>query len=229
MKLNEVSENYDRASYYYDILTEFFFGKLLGIDTLRVDTIEKLGNIWGATILDIGCGTGRNFPTLAKKVGPSGRIIGIDYSEGMLTKARERIQANGWSNIELHQGDAVALRNIDEPVDGIISVWCYGIVHDLPAALDRAVALLRPGARIALMDFDKTFPEQGFLRWLYPFYSAILRWAGIDTKEDLDNNRLQKKWAQGRHLLEVQLEEIGTRRYLQEMGFITWGQKPRKQ
>ena len=105
MKLSEVSQNYNSAARYYDRLTDIVFGHILGLEKYRSYTIDLLGDLDGATVLDLGCGTGRNFSLLVERVGERGNIIGVDYSEGMLEQARRRIQAKGWRNIELVRGD----------------------------------------------------------------------------------------------------------------------------
>lgn len=135
MQLKEVSENYDRAAPAYDRMTDFAFGRLLGIEKHRNSTIDLLGDLQGATVLDIGCGTGRNFPYLMSRIGPGGRLIGVDYSEGMLARARQRVERQGWNNVELMRTDAATLEGVPGPVDAVVSVWCLGIVHDLDGAL----------------------------------------------------------------------------------------------
>lgn len=228
MKLTEVSRNYDRAARYYDPLTDIIFGWLLGLETYRSQTLDLLGDLGGASVLDIGCGTGRNFRLLQDRIGDSGRIVAVDYSEGMLEKSRNRIQVEGWKNIELVRGDAVKLEAISGPFDAVTSAWCLGIVYDLEAALHRAVDLLRPGGRLSIMDFGKSRPDRGLLRWLYPAYSAALELAGIDSAEDLDNTRLQSRWQRGRKVLESRLESLYEDHYLSGAGLILAGRKPAK-
>jgi ubiquinone/menaquinone biosynthesis C-methylase UbiE len=223
MKLEDVPRYYDRAAKHYDLLTDVVFGRVLGLERLRGSTIDLLGDVHGKTVLDVGCGTGRNFPFLRARVGGSGRVIGVDYSEGMLDEARARIAREGWSNVEVRRDDAAKLERVDEPVDAIVSVWCLGIVHDLEAALHRALDLLRPGGRIAIMDFDRARPDGGALHWLYPVYSRVLRWAGIDSVEDLDDARLRAKWERGRAVLRERLESLEEERYLSGGGIILSG------
>lgn len=226
MRLSEVSSNYDRASKYYDRLTDLVFGRILGLEKYRDRTVELLGELQGATVVDVGCGTGRNLPLLVPRLGASGRIVGVDYSEGMLERARERVAAHGWRNVELLRGDAVTLEDVPEPVDAVVSAWCYGIVYDLEAALHRAVDLLRPGGRLAIMDFGKARPDRGLLRWLYPVYSFALKRAGIDTAEDLDDARLRARWTRGREVLRARLRDVHVEHYFQGTGFILAGRKP---
>jgi ubiquinone/menaquinone biosynthesis C-methylase UbiE len=63
----------------------------------------------GATVLDLACGTGQNFPFLAERIGPRGKIVGVDISSGMLKKARYRVERSGQVNISLLQADAINL------------------------------------------------------------------------------------------------------------------------
>lgn len=225
MKLNDVRANYDRAAKYYDFGTDLIFGRLLRVERYRKRAIELLGDLEGATVLDIGCGTGRNFPLLLDRVGPRGRIIGIDYSKGMLQKAAERVGAGGRTRIELIRGDAAVLPNVPAHVDAVISVWTMGIVQDMESALHRALDVLRPGAQIAIMDFGRTRPDHGPLRWMYPIYSQILRLAGIDSAEDLDDDRLRARWKRGRAILDASLSELRAETYLNGMGLILYGTK----
>jgi ubiquinone/menaquinone biosynthesis C-methylase UbiE len=226
MKLSEVSKNYDGAARYYDRLTDIVFGRILRLERYRSHTIDLLGNLDGATVLDIGCGTGRNFPLLVEKVGEHGKIIGVDYSEGMLEQARKRIQAEGWKNIKLVRDDAAHLDGVSGPVDAVTAMWCLGIVHDLEAALDRSVELLRPGGSLSIMDFRKSRPESGLLRWLFPYYSIALREACIDSAEDLDNAMLEAKWARGKEVLKARLVSLREEHYLNGVGLIIAARKP---
>lgn len=223
MQLKDVARNYDRASRYYDRLTDIVFGCVLGLEQYRQRTIELLGDLDGATVLDVGCGTGRNFPHLVPRVGERGRVVGLDFSEGMLEQAGRRVASMGWKNVSLVQGDAVTLEGVPEPVDAVTSAWCYGIVYDLEAALNRALDVLRPGGRIAIMDFDRARPERGPLRRLYPVYSKLLQWAGIDTAEDLDDARLQARWTRGRGVLRARLSDLHEERYSSGAGIILSG------
>ena len=72
----------------------------------------------GHRVLEIGCGTGRNFPFLRDAVGPSGQIYGVDLSAGMLAKAQELCTQQQWSNVELTQGDAAEYA-APEPLDAV--------------------------------------------------------------------------------------------------------------
>lgn len=225
MRLEDVVRQYDSASRHYDRFMDVVFGRLLDVERLRERVIASIGDVDGGTVVDVGCGTGRNLPLLVQRVGERGRVVGIDCSEGMLEQARRRVEQHGWRNVELVRGDAVTLEQIREPVDAVVSVWCYGTVYDLDAALIRGIDVLRPGGRIAIMTFTRAGPERGPLRWLYPFYRFAVRCAGIDPANDFDNAALEAKWRRGRNVLRARLAEMQEESYLHGTGLIIAGRK----
>lgn len=225
MKLEDVPRYYDYAAKRYDKRLRFWFGIVLRIESYRIRAVESLGNIEGATVLDIGCGTGANLPLLISKVGPRGRIIGIDYSEGMLSRAREKVSRHGWKNIDLYRDDAAVIANVTAQVDAVISTYCLEIVYDMEAALKRAVSLLKPGGRIAVLDFHRVCPEKGVLRLFFPIYRRLLLYYGIDSPEDLDNENLLRRWEHGESFLRDSLEDVSVQQFLFEMGILITGRK----
>src|SRR5690606_26305212 len=168
----------------------------------------------------------RNFPLLVKAVGPRGRVIGLDCSAGMLAQAERRVARHGWRNVELVHGDAVDLGGVEEPVDAVLSAWCYGTVYDLARALRRATDVVSPGGRLAIMTFVRASPERGPLRWLYPFYRLAVRCAGLDPARDFDNAALEARWQEGREILRGLLSDLHEETYLRGAGLIIAGRKP---
>ena len=79
MKLDAVRRNYDRAARHYDFWTKLVFHKLLGLYRYRRRSIDLLGNVEGAKVLDVGCGTGNNWPILVPLIGTTGSVTGVDY------------------------------------------------------------------------------------------------------------------------------------------------------
>jgi len=147
----------------------------------------------------------------------------------MLGQARRRIQAKGWRNIELVRDDAARLDGVSGPVDAVTAIWCLGIVYDLEAALNRIMDLMRPGGSLSIMDFGKSRPDHGLLRWLFPFYSIALQRAGIDSAEDLDNAELEAKWARGKDVLNARLGSMNKEHYLNGTGLIIAARKPQEE
>jgi demethylmenaquinone methyltransferase/2-methoxy-6-polyprenyl-1,4-benzoquinol methylase len=101
----------------------------------------------GDVVLDVGCGTGLCFPMLLDKIGPRGRIVGIDASPAMVDLARERVAREGWRNVEVMEWSIV-----DAPIAVRADAALFCAVHDIlqsPEALRKVVDSLRPGAAVA--------------------------------------------------------------------------------
>lgn len=225
MKLGDVQRNYDRLAGSYDFWNTHVFDRLVGVERLRERSVDRLGALEGCSVLDIGCGTGLNLPHLVSRVGPTGRIVGLDYSSGMLEQARRRVLENGWGNVELVQGDAGVMDGVDGPFDAVVSTLALGIVDDLPAALARAVEVLRPGGRLAVLDFHSTRPKDAVQRLFNPIYHLALRLWGVDTKEDLDDARLRRRWEEGKRFLNEALVDVVEESYFHGTGFLLSGAK----
>ena len=91
----------------------------------------------GATVVDVGCGTGLNFAGLHQTVGPTGHIVGIDSSPSMLAAAEKRIRHQHWTNITTLHGDiehllpaleAAGVRLDD--VDALIATYVISTLHN---------------------------------------------------------------------------------------------------
>jgi len=94
---------YDFLAPAYDPIFESVFRPF------RTRALDVLHDLQGAAVIDIACGTGQNFPFLAELVGPHGKIIGVDISSGMLTRARRRAEREGLTNVTLIQMNAAQL------------------------------------------------------------------------------------------------------------------------
>ena len=120
--------------------------ELIPFEPLRQAAIARLDLQPGESVLDVGCGTGLSFAALKQRIGPAGRIVGIDLSPDMLAQARRRIARHRWTGIELLEGPAQAA-----PLQGRADAALFHFTHDVlqdAAALDHVVAHLRPGARV---------------------------------------------------------------------------------
>ena len=96
---------YRRLAPHYDRLVEIF--RLVGarVSRYRRRAVEALSVSPGGTVVDLGCGTGRNFPWLERAVTASGRIVGVDLTDAMLREARHRMERAGWANVNLVESD----------------------------------------------------------------------------------------------------------------------------
>jgi ubiquinone/menaquinone biosynthesis C-methylase UbiE len=142
-----IAQRYDRIAGLIGLFDWLFFfpPHLRGLAATRLDAKP------GDRVLEIGCGTGRNFPHLRRAVGPTGKVYGVDLSTGMLTKARELCAREGWSNVELAHCDALEYIP-PEPLDGILFGLSYNTMPHHLAVLRQAWKQLRPGGRIVILD-----------------------------------------------------------------------------
>ena len=107
----------------------------------------------GQTVLDLGSGAGFDLLIAAAKVGPNGKVIGVDMTEAMLAAARDNIARAGLEAvIEVRQGHIEALPVADASVDWVISNCVINLSTDKPAVFAEIARVLRPGGRIAIAD-----------------------------------------------------------------------------
>lgn len=166
--VTKVSRRYDRLAPLYRALLPLF---LLPPGARRA-AVEALDLSAGASVLEVGCGSGRNLPLLVDAVGPSGKTYGIDVSTGMLDRAKELVERRGWSNVELRVEDAARLTYPDE-LDGVLFGLSYGVLPEPRAALDAAWKLLRPGGRVVIV--EGRLPDNLLGRLLRPPVLALSR------------------------------------------------------
>ena len=108
----------------------------------------------GASVLDLGCGTGDDARDLRRAVGSDGRVVGVDVSKTMIDAARDRSEREGVA-IEFEVADAFALPFPDDTFDACrIERVLMHVEGDPADAIAELVRVTRPGGRIAISDFD---------------------------------------------------------------------------
>ncbi len=105
----------------------------------------------GDQVLDVGCGHGTSTLEASKRVGPSGRVAGVDISAAMLEPARERVAAAGVDNVELIQADAQVHPFEAGSFDAVISRFGTMFFEDPRAAFANLAHTLRPGGRLVFV------------------------------------------------------------------------------
>lgn len=106
----------------------------------------------GQTVLDLGSGAGMDSLLAARRVGPTGRVIGIDLCPEMIEKARRNVLLLGLHNVEFVEAGIESLPLPEGSVDVVISNGVFNLCPDKPAVLAEAVRVLRPGGRLQMAD-----------------------------------------------------------------------------
>ena len=147
----KVQDMYQSGAKHYDFTTILF--RLIGLrmKAYRSLAINKLSLRRGNCVIELGCGTGLNFPFLMEQIGPEGRLIGVDLTPGMLDIARVRVERAGWKNVELIQSD-IAAYDFPEGVNGVLATALFGYIPEYDRVIKAASQALVPGGHLAILD-----------------------------------------------------------------------------
>ena len=169
---------YRRRARVYDL-------ELRPFEPIRRRAIAWLGLVPGDTVLDVGCGTGMSFELLQRRVGPTGRIVGIEQSPEMIERARERVRRHGWTNVTLVNAPVE-----DAKVRARADAALFHFTHDIlrqPRALANVLRRLKPGAAVVAAGLQWARP------WAVPTNLAVLV-AALHSVTSLEG--LHRPWDQ---------------------------------
>ncbi len=153
----------------------------------RGEVLEALELGKGEKVLDVGSGAGFLALDMAKIVGSSGRVCGLDVSEAQQKMWRKRCAEYPWA--EFHEGDATNLPFVEGEFDAVVSTQVLEYVANIDASLAEIFRVLRPGGRVLILDTD---------------WESIV-WHSSD-RERMD--KILKVWEQ--HLVDPRLPRILT-------------------
>lgn len=138
----------------------------------------------GEVILDLGCGGGFDCFLAAGRVGPEGRVIGVDMTPEMIAKARANARKSGNTNVEFRLGEIEHLPVADGSVDVIISNCVINLSRDKEKVFREAHRVLRSNGRLAVSDVVATSPLPEEVRRNMDAYSGCV--AGAALVQDLE-------------------------------------------
>ncbi|MDX3924825.1 MAG: methyltransferase domain-containing protein [Shinella sp.] len=182
----------------YDATRKYY---LFGRDSL----IRRLGVPQGGSVLEVGCGTGRNLELIARTF-PHANLYGLDISAEMLATARRKFSGPGKKTPVLKVADATTFTAGDFAVSGfdrIVISYALSMIPDWERAVEQALAALNPGGSLHIVDFGQQEKLPGFVRhslhaWLRKFH--VTPRAGL--RETLER-------AAARHAAELHFQSIG--------------------
>jgi len=175
----QVEAAYRQLARRYDFAARVLNTLGFGYDRLRRTAVDALELKEGDTVLEVGCGTGANFPILEERVGPTGRIIGIDLTRAMLDEAEKRIEAAGWKNIELIHCPASEYPFVDQSVDAVLSTFALTLEPNYDTVIAAVARALRPNGMFAVADLKLA---RGWCLVFLPFLLALVRPFAVSLK-----------------------------------------------
>jgi len=139
----------------------------------------------GETVLDLGSGGGFDCFLAAKAVGPEGRVIGVDMTPDMISKARENAAKSQDRNVEFRLGEIEHLPVADGSVDVVISNCVINLSPEKPGVYKEIFRVLKSGGRVAVSDIVATAPLPDDLRQDLELYAGCV--AGASQIDEIES------------------------------------------
>lgn len=197
----ETKAFYDKIARVYDLFAEH------SEEPIRRAGLEMLDVQHGQKILEIGFGTGRCLVDLARSVGPSGVVLGIDLSDKMKEISELRIREAGLdARVKLSCGDALRLPYPAESVDGIFMSFTLELFDtpEIPLVLAECRRVLKPGGNVVVVAMSRVRAHGAMtevFEWThrhFPNYldcrPILVRQALEDARFEIRDSKLMKMW-----------------------------------
>jgi ubiquinone/menaquinone biosynthesis C-methylase UbiE len=155
-------------------------------------TVQRLNLRHGASVLDVGCGTGASALPAAEIVGPTGKVLGVDLAEKLLEQARAKAAQRHLGNVEFRLGDMTNLGLQDMHFDAVVSVFSVFFVPDMEGLVRELWRMVKPDGILAITVWGTNFWEPIYSVWREAIkaerpdlYSAFNPWDRISVPEQL--------------------------------------------
>ena len=183
---NDTRVFYDRISRLFLISVGFFKRKHLKIGVERLSVNE------GDVVLEIGIGTGDSVLEFAQLVGDSGKVYGVDISQGMLDITKMKLQNEGLlDRAELVNNDAVRLSFKDDSFDKIFMSLTLELFDtpEIPKVLSECFRILKKNGRICLVSLSKKKSNTTIriYEWLRGVFPSLFNWRPIFLEDTLND------------------------------------------
>ena len=155
MDVDNIRRKYRRNAIFYNVVDR-------PLRRVRRHAVDALQLRPGEVALDFGCGTGLSFDLLESAVGSGGRLIGVDVSPDMLSRARQRIAGRGWTNATLIEASVDAVELEPESVNGVLCFYTHDIMNS-PVAVEKALAALRIGGHFVAAGVKRATGARGLV------------------------------------------------------------------
>jgi ubiquinone/menaquinone biosynthesis C-methylase UbiE len=203
-------DTYRKSARHYDITARLYLPQ----GAHRRRAVKALGLRPGATVVEIACGTGLNFPLIEEEIGPEGRIVGVDLTDAMLAQAEHRVEASGWRNVTLVQADAADFA-FPTGVDAILATYPHALLPKSGQVIGHGAAALRGGGRWVVLDLKV---PSNMPRWL-----GRLAVATVGRSSSLDAWIVNRPWEAIRAAMQDTLDEVSWTELLFGIAYLAVG------
>ncbi len=179
-----------RGRSHADRLESFYAGQADAYDSFRRRLLRGREELWrqipvpaNGVWVDMGGGTGSNLEYLGDQIAELSKAYVVDLSPSLLEVAARRAQENGWSQVSTVEADATTFRPAEGAADVVTFSYSLTMIPDWFAAIDNALAMLKPGGVIAVVDFyvSRKHPADGHRKHRWPTRTFWPTWFANDN------------------------------------------------
>lgn len=178
-----------RGGSHAERMENFYAGQADAYDDFRRRLLKGREELWqaipfpeGGNWLDMGGGTGSNLDFFGDRISRLGKAYVLDLSHSLLEVAKKRIDAKGWTNVETVEADATTFQPPAQ-VDVVTFSYSLTMIPDWFAAIENALAMLKPGGHLGVVDFyvSRKFPRDGLRRHAWSTRTFWPTWFAMDN------------------------------------------------